>query len=331
MPNTGTADVGIAIADQIAITLEARDELRVVALDFRGAFDRVWWWGLLAHLWGTVGVRGSTFKLISNYLSEWSFMVVTNGERSERYQIHSGVPQEGIWSPLLFDLFVRKLPQQVQHAAMLCYADDTILLMRIPTGHREMCAALLNSDMESLLNYGKSWLLELEVKKTQALTVSRKHDPNKNPPLVMDGIPIAESKTLKILGYTFDSKGLCIVCTYWTGCKRSLPEARCYQSSQTVPQGWWGLHNIQSLRAFKLEYGNLIYWSAAETHLAKLDRIQQQAQRLFEGVAVPPLEQKNSRYRTNMPAYAGNVKQPLNISLLKWGIQMKTNSEGWFD
>ena len=33
VPNTGTADVGIAIADQIATTLEARDELRVVALD----------------------------------------------------------------------------------------------------------------------------------------------------------------------------------------------------------------------------------------------------------------------------------------------------------
>ena len=42
VPNTGTADVGIAIADQIATTLEARDELRVVALDFRGAFDRIW-------------------------------------------------------------------------------------------------------------------------------------------------------------------------------------------------------------------------------------------------------------------------------------------------
>ena len=40
MPNTGTADVGIAIADQIATTLEA---LRVVTLDFGGAFDRVWW------------------------------------------------------------------------------------------------------------------------------------------------------------------------------------------------------------------------------------------------------------------------------------------------
>ena len=142
------------------------------------------------------------FKLISSYLSERSLVVVTNGEGSERYQIHSGVPQGGIWSQLLFDLFVKELPQQLQHAAMLCYADDTTLLMRIPTGHREMCAALLNSDLESPLNYGKSWLLEFEVNKTQALTVSRKRNPNKNPPLVMDGDPIAKSKTLKIHGYT---------------------------------------------------------------------------------------------------------------------------------
>ena len=63
-------------------------------------------------------------------------------------------------------------------------------------------------DLESLLNYGKSCLLEFEVKKTQALTVSRKPDPDKNPPLVMDGTPIAERKTLKILGCMIDSKGL---------------------------------------------------------------------------------------------------------------------------
>ena len=72
-------------------------------------------------------------------------------------------------------------------------------------GHAQTTAtALLNSDLEGLLNYGKSWLLEFEVKQTKALTVSRKRDPNKNPPLVMDGI----LKTLKILGYTFDSIGL---------------------------------------------------------------------------------------------------------------------------
>ena len=145
---------------------------------------------------------------------------------------------------------------------------------------------LLNSDLESLLNYGKSWLLEFEVKKTKALTVSRKQDPNKNLPLVMDGIPITERKTLKILGYTFDSIGL------WSAhIEQTVKEA--HQRLGAINHYLKDDGTCIAYKAFvhsKLEYGNLIYWSAAEAHLAKLDRVQQLAQRLFEGVAVPSLE-----------------------------------------
>ena len=132
-----------------------------------------------------------------------------------------------------------------------------------------MCAA---SYLESFLNYGKSWLLEFEVKKTQALTVSRKRNPNKSPPLVMDGIPIAKSKTLKILGYMIDSKGL------WS--------AHIEQIVKEVRQRLAAINRVKqylkddrvciAYTAFvrsKLKYGNLIYWSAAEAHLAKLDRV----------------------------------------------------------
>ena len=62
-------------------------------------------------------------------------------------------------SLLLFDLFVRRLPREVQHTLMLCYAD--------------------------------------EAKKTKAITISRKRDPDGNPPLVKNGSMIAENKTLK--------------------------------------------------------------------------------------------------------------------------------------
>ena len=63
----------------------------------------------------------------------------------------------------------------------------------------------------------------------------------------------------------------------------------------------------------KLEYGNLIYWSAAETHLAKLDRVQQQAQRLFEGVDVPSLEQRRKAAAIGLicQLMSENMKQPL--------------------
>ena len=54
-----------------------------------------------------------------------------------------GVPQKGIWSPLLFALFVRK------HVLMLCYAGITTLLKWIPSGIEEICATLLSSDLET--------------------------------------------------------------------------------------------------------------------------------------------------------------------------------------
>ncbi|CAM9944976.1 unnamed protein product, partial [Heterosigma akashiwo] len=125
---TGTADVGVIIADQIAQSLEARKDVRLVALDFKGAFDKVWWRGLLEHLWA-VGVRGRAFKLFQSYLSGRSLFVVANEEVSDRVQINSGVPQGAIWSPLLFNLFVRNVPAEVKKEALcLFYADDLTLM-----------------------------------------------------------------------------------------------------------------------------------------------------------------------------------------------------------
>ena len=70
IPDTGTLDVGAVLADQLAQALQAKKDVRLVALDFKGAFDKVWWCGggLLAHLWG-VGVRAKAYKLFESYIS----------------------------------------------------------------------------------------------------------------------------------------------------------------------------------------------------------------------------------------------------------------------
>ena len=41
VPGSGVSDAGILLADEIASALNDREELRVVSLDLRGAFDRV--------------------------------------------------------------------------------------------------------------------------------------------------------------------------------------------------------------------------------------------------------------------------------------------------
>ena len=66
--------------------------MRLVALDFKGAFDKVWWRGLLPHLWA-VGVRAKAYKLFESYLSDRALFVASSyGEISEHVGIKSGVP-----------------------------------------------------------------------------------------------------------------------------------------------------------------------------------------------------------------------------------------------
>ena len=131
LPDTGTLDVGVIFADQISLALEARKDVWLVVLDFKGAFDKVWWWGLFAHLWA-VGVRSKAYQLFESYLSDRALFVVANGQISEQASIRSGVPQGAIWSPILFDLFVRNVPQHVREALRLFYADGPTSPLGLP-------------------------------------------------------------------------------------------------------------------------------------------------------------------------------------------------------
>ena len=50
--------------------------MRLVALGFKGAFDKVWWCGFLTHLWA-VGVRTKAYKLFESYLSDMALFVAS--------------------------------------------------------------------------------------------------------------------------------------------------------------------------------------------------------------------------------------------------------------
>ena len=49
MKGSSTSDTGVLLASCITTAINQRAEARLVALDIKGAFDSVWWRGLLAH------------------------------------------------------------------------------------------------------------------------------------------------------------------------------------------------------------------------------------------------------------------------------------------
>ena len=94
----GTTDYGSAMSFKIHDELEQRNEILIVSLDVKGAFDRVWWARLKNRL-DARGMRGKALRLIRSYLHERHIQVVAGGESSLEKEIFSGVPQGAKWSP----------------------------------------------------------------------------------------------------------------------------------------------------------------------------------------------------------------------------------------
>ena len=66
MRGSSCADAGVSLASTIVYAFDQRAEVQLVALDIKGAFNRVWWKGLLCHLWN-VGLHGRAFELFESY------------------------------------------------------------------------------------------------------------------------------------------------------------------------------------------------------------------------------------------------------------------------
>ena len=81
---------------------------------------------------GEIGELGSTCNALSwiqSYLAGRSQCTTVAGVTSEFADLHAGVPQRAILSPLLFSVFLNDLPQHVPSSDINLFADDTFRLL----------------------------------------------------------------------------------------------------------------------------------------------------------------------------------------------------------
>ena len=126
----GTCDALLCVAHSLQSALEMEQEARIVQIDFSAAFDTVNHQGILFKLC-SVGVGGSVFSVLTQFLSNRSQYVVVDGCHSKLVNVVSGVPQGSVLGPQLFLLYSAGLFSIVENK-LHGYADDSTLVAVVP-------------------------------------------------------------------------------------------------------------------------------------------------------------------------------------------------------
>ena len=132
--------------------ITSKDEIDVIYIDFRKAFDSVPHNELLVKLWN-IGITGTLWKWFESYLSNRSQCVSINNSLSKCLPVLSGVPQGSILGPLLFLVYINDLPSAISSSNMFIFADDTKCFKMIKTESDIQVIQLLQKDLTSLSHW----------------------------------------------------------------------------------------------------------------------------------------------------------------------------------
>ncbi len=173
-------------------------------VDFQKAFDSVWHDGLFRKL-ENMGINGNLLGLIKDIYKKTECAVKINDKTTQFFNYSKGVLQGNPLSPLLFNLFINDIFQNVRNDESLItldgvnyfnalmYADDLILMSPTPEG--------LQKSLDALHKYCNTWKLKINIKKTKCMTFS-KGTIRKPIAFFVGGHKIDHTRNFKYLGFT---------------------------------------------------------------------------------------------------------------------------------
>ena len=146
-----TTTILMKFRDDIQKAMNKSEITLAVLIDYSKAFDTVHHETLLQKL-HEMNFTKESLMIIHDYLCDRKQFVQVDDNKSNTLPVHFGVPQGSILGPVLFNLYVMDLSQNV-NSNCTQYADDTILYQHCKVKKLTTCAKSLENDLQQLSDW----------------------------------------------------------------------------------------------------------------------------------------------------------------------------------
>ena len=282
--NHSTETILLQVVDEVLIGFDEGSCTILVLLDMSAAFDTVDVKKLLEILENKFGLKGIVLKWFQSFLTKRTQKVLVNGELSEILVTLYGVPQGSVLGPVLFNIYVSFLPSAINCLGFKSsmYADDTNARIKFSLKFQYFNTTVkIPSLLEKVHSWMRDYFLKLNPSKTEIILFTPPSEKSSDTiqGVFIDGNCVRFSKTVELLGVTFDS------CLNFDK-----------HVNQLVSQCFYHLKNISKIRRYlsdsdaqklvhafvssKLDYCNAILSGIKQTTVKKLQRVQNYAVKL---------------------------------------------------
>ena len=274
----------IRLESDIRKGYKSRQHTTAIFLDIKNAYDMVYKPALVYKI-QQLGIRGNLAHYLCNFLAgNRRLRVKHRSILSDVYEIENGLPQGSCLSPILFNIMINDLFEDIPPGiSFSLFADDSAIWCTTPD--YDVGISRLQTALCKVERWSAKYGLEFSAEKSSLMIFSkfRKLAPERLPKLNNMTIPLVSH--FKFLGVVLDPKLTMNkhVAHIQTKCKKRLNLFRCITSTPA------GADRNTLLRLYKtivlpiIEYGSIIYDGGSQPTLKKLEAIQNNFLRLALG------------------------------------------------